>query len=196
MALLLASSRRRSLANPSLLRLFSTSSNDPNNDNASTNGNHSGNNPPSDSSYFGDVKTDQPQQRPRNPTNPSTPNSKPMSESASLLEIHKDLSEFLRHSPMPSPSEPIPTLSQSQPRISFQELYKGTNALAEKGESNESPDDFGTSGNRATESLRNNMRAIEEKEADVLIRGFNFSDLRDSLYTLKRFEEKRKRKNK
>ncbi|KAB2026544.1 hypothetical protein ES319_D06G226600v1 [Gossypium barbadense] len=171
MALLLARSRRRSLANPSLFHLYSTSSNDPNNDNATTNGNHTANNPPSVSSYFGDVKTDQHQQRPRNPTNPSTPNSKPMSVSASLLEIRKNLSEFRRRSAVPSSAEPIPTPSQSQPHISFQELFK-RNALAKQGESNESPDGFGTSGKRAMETLRNSLRHMKQNsEANNNVEG-------------------------
>ncbi|KAB2078980.1 hypothetical protein ES319_A06G199500v1 [Gossypium barbadense] len=171
MALLLARSRRRSLANPSLLHLFSTSSNDPNNDNATANGNHSANNPPSVSSYFGDVKTDQHQQRPRSPTNPSTPNSKPMSVSASLREIRKNLSEFRRRSAGPSPAEPISTPSQSQPHISFQELFK-RNASAKQGESNESPNGFGTSGKRAMENLKNSLRHMKQNsEANNNVEG-------------------------
>ncbi|KAH1055181.1 hypothetical protein J1N35_033246 [Gossypium stocksii] len=171
MALLLARSRRRSLANPSLLHLFSTSSNDPNNDNATTNGNHSANNPPSVSSYFGDVKTDQHQQRPRNPTNPSTPKSKPKSVSASLLEIRKNLSEFRRRSAGPPPAEPIPTPSQSRPHISFQELYK-RNALAKQGESDESSDGFGTSGKWSIETLRNSLRHMKQNsEANNNVEG-------------------------
>ncbi|TYI24236.1 hypothetical protein ES332_A06G219400v1 [Gossypium tomentosum] len=171
MALLLARSRRRSLANPSLLHLFSTSSNDPNNDNATANGNHSANNPPSVSSYFGDVKTDQHQQRPRSPTNPSTPNSKPMSVSASLREIRKNLSEFRRRSAGPSPAEPISTPSQSQPHISFQELFK-RNASAKQGESTESPNGFGTSGKRAMENLKNSLRHMKQNsEANNNVEG-------------------------
>ncbi|TYJ31473.1 hypothetical protein E1A91_A06G201000v1 [Gossypium mustelinum] len=171
MALLLARSRRRSLANPSLLHLFSTSSNDPNNDNATANGNHSANDPPSVSSYFGDVKTDQHQQRPRSPTNPSTPNSKPMSVSASLREIRKNLSEFRRRSAGPSPAEPISTPSQSQPHISFQELFK-RNASAKQGESNESPNGFGTSGKRAMENLKNSLRHMKQNsEANNNVEG-------------------------
>ncbi|KAK5826771.1 uncharacterized protein LOC108486287 [Gossypium arboreum] len=171
MALLLARSRCRSLANPSLLHLFSTSSNDPNNDNATANGNHSANNPPSVSSYFGDVKTDQHQQRPRSPTNPSTPNSKPMSVSASLREIRKNLSEFRRRSAGPSPAEPISTPSQSQPHISFQELFK-RNASAKQGESTESPNGFGTSGKRAMENLKNSLRHMKQNsEANNNVEG-------------------------
>ncbi|KAK5826770.1 hypothetical protein PVK06_021702 [Gossypium arboreum] len=145
MALFLATSRRRSLTNPSLLYLFSTSSNDPNHQNVTMNDDHSSN-----------VKTNQHQKRPRNPTNPSTPNSKPMSGSASLLETCKNLSEFYRRFLVPSPSKSIPTPSQSQPPISLRELYK-RNALAKQGESNESPDGFGTSGKGSMENIRKNI---------------------------------------
>ncbi|XP_022722739.1 uncharacterized protein LOC111279933 [Durio zibethinus] len=192
MALHLARSKRRSLTNPSLLHRFSTSSNDPNNEKATANDNYSSNNPPSVSSYFSDVKASlkqqqqqQKQERPRNPTYPSTPSSKPMSMSASLQEIRKNLSEFRRRSAAPPPTESSPTPSQSQPRISFQELYK-RNVLAKQGVSNESPDSSSPGGKLSFDAIRNSLRQMRSNsEANNVERKpgsfLSLSEFKDSL---------------
>ncbi|XWS19132.1 hypothetical protein CRYUN_Cryun32bG0105400 [Craigia yunnanensis] len=188
MALNLARSKHRSLTNPSLLHLFSTSSNDPKNENAITNDNHSSNNPPSISSYFSDVKASLKQQqkeRPRNPTNPSIPTSKPMSKSASLEEIRKNLSEFRLRSAVPSSTESSPTTSQSVPRISFQELYK-RNVLAKQGVSNESPDSSGPGEKLPFNAIRDSLRQMKSNSgANNLERKrglfFSLSEFKDSL---------------
>ncbi|XVF74820.1 hypothetical protein PTKIN_Ptkin13bG0141600 [Pterospermum kingtungense] len=161
MALHLARPKQRSLTNPSLLHLFSTSSNDPNNQNSTTNDNRSTNNPPSLSSYFSDVKASlkqqQEQERPRNPT---TPASKPKPLSNSSRDILKKLSEFHRPTSVPPPSEPSPTGSQSQPHVSFQELYK-RNVLAKQGESNESTDGSGPGGKPSFDAIRNSLSLMK-----------------------------------
>ncbi|XVF24703.1 hypothetical protein REPUB_Repub13aG0150300 [Reevesia pubescens] len=162
MALHLARPKPRSLTNPSLFHLFSTSSNHSNNDDD----NNSSNNPLSISSYFSDVKASLKQQqqhqhneRPRIPTNPSTPTSKPISMSASLQEIRKNLSEFRRLSAVPPPTESSSTPSQSQPRVSFQELYK-RNVLAKQGKSNESSDSSGPGGKLSFDAIRDSLRQL------------------------------------
>ncbi|XWS11729.1 hypothetical protein CRYUN_Cryun37aG0024700 [Craigia yunnanensis] len=180
MALHLARPKPRSLTTPSLLHLFSTSSNDPNNENTTTNDNYSSDNPPSISSYFSDVKASLKQQQqggPRNPTNPSTSTSKPISMSSSLLEIRKNLSEFSRRSTVPPPTESSATPSQSQPRISFQELYK-RNVLEKQGESNESPLSF--------DAIRDSLRQMKSNSgANNVDRRpgsfLSFSKFKDSL---------------
>ncbi|XVF26518.1 hypothetical protein REPUB_Repub14bG0023900 [Reevesia pubescens] len=169
-ALHLARPKRRSLTSPSLHHLFSSSSNDdPNNENASTHDDSSSANPPSISSYFSDVKASLKQQqqphhqhheRLRNPTNASTPSSKPtISMSASLQEIRKNLSEFRTLSAVPPPTESSSIPSQSQSRISFQELYK-RNVLAKQGESNENPNSLGPAGNLSFDAIRNSLRQM------------------------------------
>ncbi|XVF24705.1 hypothetical protein REPUB_Repub13aG0150500 [Reevesia pubescens] len=162
MALHLARPKPRSLTNPSLFHLFSTSSNHSNNDDD----NNSSNNPFSISSDFSDVKASLKQQqqhqhneRPRIPTNPSTPTSKPISMSASLQEIRKNLSEFRRLSAVPPPTESSSTPSQSQPRVSFQELYK-RNVLAKQGKSNESSDSSGPGGKLSFDAIRDSLRQL------------------------------------
>ncbi|KAK8575859.1 hypothetical protein V6N13_032831 [Hibiscus sabdariffa] len=148
MALHLARSRHRSLTNPSLLHLFSTSSNDPNNGNAATNGNHSADNPSSVSSYFGSARANQ-----QNPT------SKPVSTIASLNEIRKNLSEYHRRSSVLPPAESSRTHSQSEPRVLFEELRRRS-ILAERGESDESSDGSGPGRKISFEidTIKNSMR--------------------------------------
>ncbi|KAK8630082.1 hypothetical protein V6N13_078893 [Hibiscus sabdariffa] len=163
MALHLARSRHRSPTNPSLLHLFSTSSNDPNNRNATANGYSSADNHPSVSSYFGNAKANQQQEQQR-PTNPS-------STSSSFDEIRRNLSEFRRHSTVPPPSASSPTPLQSQPHFSFQESYK-RKFLANLGEPKEGP-----GGKVSFDVIRNSMRKmgqnsgannVEGKEESVL----------------------------
>ncbi|GMJ14276.1 hypothetical protein like AT1G80620 [Hibiscus trionum] len=150
MALHLARSRHRSLTNPSLLRLFSTSSNDPNNGNAAANGNYSADNPSSVSSYFGNARA-----------NRQNLTSKPVSTTASLNEIRNNLSEFRRRSAVPPPAESSRTHSQSEPRVSFQEIHR-RNILAERGESNESSDGFGPGRKISFDAIKNSMRQMSQ----------------------------------
>ncbi|KAL5574505.1 hypothetical protein UlMin_016204 [Ulmus minor] len=127
--------KRRTLANPSLIRLFSTSSSSNSGD--PTDENDQSNSSPSQSSfssYFSDVKANLKHQQstsPPQPTrstfpNPSFSNSPP--KVTSLEEIRKNLSEFRRRSSPPPPDEasspPSPSASNSPQNISFQELYK------------------------------------------------------------------------
>ncbi|OMP01482.1 Ribosomal protein S15 [Corchorus olitorius] len=174
MALHLARPKRRSLTNPSLFHLFSTSSNNPNNnDESSSNGRNSDNNSSSFSSYFSDVKASlkqQPKERPpspfsRNPTNPSVPTSNPIPVAASFEEIRKNLSEFRRRSAVPPPTDSSPTQSQSQsqPSISFQELYKRNVLGKQQGESNESPAMSPAGGKLSFDAIRQSLRQMGQQ---------------------------------
>ncbi|XVE89184.1 hypothetical protein DITRI_Ditri19aG0130400 [Diplodiscus trichospermus] len=190
MALHLARLKRRSLTNPSLLHFFSTSSNDPKNENPTTNDDDSTNNPPSFSSYFSDLRASlkqqqQQQERPRIPTNPSTPTSKPISMSASLQEIRQNLSEFRQRSTVPPATESSHTPSQSQPRISFQELYK-QNVLAKQGESNESPESSSPGGKLSFDAIRASLRQMKSNSGPNNVERkagsfFSLSEFKDSL---------------
>ncbi|ESR40772.1 30S ribosomal protein S15 [Citrus sinensis] len=128
MALHLFKPKHRSLTNPSLIHLFSTSQND-NNDNNNNYSNSSLN------SYFSDVKASLRKQTPPNQTTSSSSSSSrgPPSKVASLEEIRRNLAEFRQRSTVPPPIESNSTESQSQSQtqsqsqsqhISFQELYK------------------------------------------------------------------------
>ncbi|XP_050249316.1 uncharacterized protein LOC126696673 [Quercus robur] len=131
--------KHRTLHNPSLIHLFSTSSTpppDPTTDQYPSSTSSQSQSQSSFSSHFSDVKASlKQQQRPispfssRNPTNPSKP-SNPLSSSfsrpskaASLEEICKNLSEFRTRSSVP-PSTIQPNSTHSSQNISFQELYK------------------------------------------------------------------------
>ncbi|KAK8492905.1 hypothetical protein V6N12_017726 [Hibiscus sabdariffa] len=148
MALHLARSRHRSLTNPSLLHLFSTSSNDPNNGNATTNGNYSAANPSPVSSYFGSARANQ-----QNPT------SKPVSTIVSLNEIRKNLSEYRSRSAVLPPAESSRPHSQSEPRVPFKEI-RGRNILAERGESDDSSDGSGPGRKISFDPIKNSMRKL------------------------------------
>ncbi|KAG6669553.1 uncharacterized protein LOC122284857 [Carya illinoinensis] len=151
MAALQLRPKHRTLHNPSLVHLFSTSSTPP----EPTSADQSSPSASSDatesqsslSSYFSDVKASlkqqqQQQHRPtfpfsqRNPTIPAKPSSpldssfsKP-SKVASLEEIRKNLSEFRLRYSVPPLSRPnsahatTPSSESSSQHISFQELYK------------------------------------------------------------------------
>ncbi|KAF3969983.1 hypothetical protein CMV_006282 [Castanea mollissima] len=176
--------KHRTLHNPSLIYLFSTSSTpspDPTTDQypSST----SSQSQSSFSSHFSDVKASlQQQQRPispfssRNPTNPSKPSnllsssfSRP-SKAASLEEICKNLSEFRTRSSVP-PSIIQPNSAHSSQNISFQELYK-RNVIAKAGES-ATPNNTesglgklsgdGTGRNLSFEAIRESLRQIHLK---------------------------------
>ncbi|KAM5570072.1 37S ribosomal protein S28, mitochondrial [Rosa sericea] len=114
---------QRTLTNPSLIHLFSTSSSSDPSDSSDP----SEPNPQSDSSslsnYFSDVKASLRQQHRSRPTsqnnNPSL--SRP-SKAASLDEIRKNLAEFRLRSIGPNPSAPPPPPPPPNP-ISFEKLY-------------------------------------------------------------------------
>ncbi|XP_062092600.1 uncharacterized protein LOC133798363 [Humulus lupulus] len=126
----------RTMANPSLVHLFSTTSSsnpvDPDDQNEQS---KSSTSESSFSSYFSDVKASLKQQQstspplPRNFISPHpsqfTTNSSKVSP---LEEIRKNLSEFRRRSVVPRPTDlnqaPSPTTSSGSLNISFQELYK------------------------------------------------------------------------
>ncbi|KAK9923005.1 hypothetical protein M0R45_031441 [Rubus argutus] len=131
--------KHRTLTNPFLVHLFSTSSSDPSDSSDPTEPNpqsHSS----SVSDYFSDVKASLKQQSPQqqqsrpiaqNPSFFNTAHSRP-SKAASLEEIRKNLSEFRRRSVGPNPTESnsapwqrsstAPNPSQQQ-HISFQDLF-------------------------------------------------------------------------
>ncbi|KAK8503420.1 hypothetical protein V6N12_034815 [Hibiscus sabdariffa] len=153
MALHLARSKHRSPTNPSLLNLFSTSSNDPNNRNATANGYSSADNHPSVSSYFGNAKANQQQEQQR-----------PSSTSSSSDEIRKNLSEYRRRSTVPPPSASSPMPLQSQPHFSFQELYK--QKLANLGESKEGP-----GGKVSFDVIRNSVREMRQNSGANNVEG-------------------------
>ncbi|KAE8723631.1 30S ribosomal protein S15 [Hibiscus syriacus] len=155
MAVNLTRSKHGSLANPSLLRLFSTSSNGPNNGNAAANGDYSADNPSSVSSYFGNAGANQQQQKQR----PGIATSKPVFTSASFNEIRKNLSEYRRSSAVP-PAESSPTHSKSPPLFSFQESYR-KNFLAKRGESNESSDGLAPSGKVSFDFIKNSLKQMK-----------------------------------
>lgn len=129
--------KHRTLTNPFLVHLFSTSSSDPSDSSDPTEPNpqsHSS----SVSDYFSDVKASLKQQSPQQQSRPiarnpsfNTAHSRP-SEAASLEEIRKNLSEYRRRSVGPNPTESnsapwkrsstAPNPSQHQ-QISFQDLF-------------------------------------------------------------------------
>ncbi|KAG6781481.1 hypothetical protein POTOM_014390 [Populus tomentosa] len=142
MALSLSRPRHRSLSNPYLIHLFSSSSTTPSDDPSVSEPQQQQQQKSSLSSYFNDVKASLKQQNPENrPNSPpsSKPTystnqsfSKPTSNIASFDEIRKNLSEFRLRSSDPPPREPNSAPSQepsSKQQISFQELYK-RNVLA------------------------------------------------------------------
>ncbi|EEF31913.1 uncharacterized protein LOC8283083 [Ricinus communis] len=180
MALSITRPKHRSLTNPSLIHLFSTSSSQ--NDNASLS-------PPSQeqqqqqqqqqqtsfSSYFSDVKASlkQQQQDPQSQNKPNFPPlrtpasiSKPTSKIASLEEIKKNLAEYRLRSSVPPPTESSSfntTFSDQQQRqtqhISFQDLYKRN--MIGKSE-NFSGSDNGSNKSNKPASGRFSMDAIRE----------------------------------
>ncbi|XP_050233807.1 uncharacterized protein LOC126682246 [Mercurialis annua] len=169
MALYLTRPKHRSLTNPSLIHLFSTSSP---NDNATESPPQQEPQPPpqqpeqpSFSTYFSDLKLSLKQQQPQNrppiakPTynNPSI--SQPTSQ-ISIAEIKKNLAEFRRRSAAPSPNDSVslpnansPPLSSNQQQISFHELYKRNMAAKSESESS-SPVSRVSSFDAIRESLR------------------------------------------
>ncbi|KAJ4838567.1 hypothetical protein Tsubulata_047848 [Turnera subulata] len=153
MALILSRPKHRSLTNPSLFHLFSTSSSSstpPSNEQPTPE--TASDSPPQSStfsSYFGDVKASLKQQTPSNPQlqnhqvaqnfqsfrRPASVNPNPPSRVASLDEIRKNLSAFRRSTAAPpslgsdpnstTPSSPPQGQQQQQPQsFSFQEVYK------------------------------------------------------------------------
>ncbi|XP_041017093.1 uncharacterized protein LOC121259530 isoform X2 [Juglans microcarpa x Juglans regia] len=176
MAALQLRPKHRTLHNPSLVHLFSTSSTPPEPTSADQSPPSASSDPSESqsslSSYFSDVKASlkqqqQRQHRPaspfsqRNPTIPAKPLSpsdssfsKP-SKIASLEEIRRNLSEFRLRSSVPPLSRPnsahatTPSSESSSQHISFQELYKRN--VTEKADENvtntaSGPGKFGGSG--------------------------------------------------
>ncbi|KAF5466825.1 hypothetical protein F2P56_016716 [Juglans regia] len=161
MAALQLRPKHRTLHNPSLVHLFSTSSTPPEPTSADQSPPSASSDPSESqsslSSYFSDVKASlkqqqQQQRRPaspfsqRNPTIPAKPSSpldssfsKP-SKIASLEEIRRNLSEFRLRSSVPPLSRPnsahatTPSSESSSQHISFQELYKRN--VSEKADEN------------------------------------------------------------
>ncbi|XP_021906482.1 uncharacterized protein LOC110821075 [Carica papaya] len=156
MALHLARPKHRSLANPSLIHLFSTSSTDQNPPNdAESAGSPAGPSSQSSfSSYFSDVKAslkERQHQKPQRSSSNSASNNPTSRKVVSLEEIRKNLSEFRRRSTVPSPTE-----SNSQPHVSFQELYK-RNVIAKSEGSGGTTADSGTG-----KGVRTSFEAIRE----------------------------------
>ncbi|GMI72429.1 hypothetical protein like AT1G15810 [Hibiscus trionum] len=178
MALHLARSRHRSPTTPSLLHLFSTSSNDPNNRDATGNGSSSADNHPTIASYFGNVKANQQQEQQR----PINPSSKPISMGASFDEIRKNLTGFRRRTSVPPPSDSSPTPLQSGSHFSFQELYK-RKFLENRGESNEGPDGFSPGGKLSLDGIKNSLHQLRQESGANNVKG-----KQDSVWSLSEYK--------
>ncbi|PON86340.1 Ribosomal protein [Trema orientale] len=170
MALQLILPKRRTLSNPSLIHLFSTTSSpNPGDPDAQTDQSTSSTSQFS-SSFFSDVRaslrhqqqqsTSPPQQPPRIPTSPYSrlSSERPPSRVTPNEEIRRNLSEFRRRSAVPPPTGLNPTPSSpSAPdgpqRISFQELSR-RNVLDKKMNAEDSSNGGRVSFDAIRESLR------------------------------------------
>ncbi|KAE7997259.1 hypothetical protein FH972_001907 [Carpinus fangiana] len=181
MAALQLRPKHRTLHNPSLVNLFSTSPTPPDPTPADQSPSSTSTSPhpaqsqsqsqPSFSSYFSDVKASlkqRQQQGQRRPTNPLSPSLSKPSKVASLEEIRKNLSEFRLRSTVPPPTEPnssSSTLSSSQ-HISFQELYKRSVAAnADENSANAESDPGKVGGRLSFEAIRESMRQLRSSSS-------------------------------
>ncbi|XP_010537909.1 PREDICTED: uncharacterized protein LOC104812450 [Tarenaya hassleriana] len=186
MALHLARRKQRLLSNPSLIQLFSTSSSDPPPQDGNASGDNSSQSPPSSSppqfsfsSYFGDVKSSlkqqpQQQQNVRNPfarsdANAQNPSSFTLSgnksggPSTSILDIKKNLAEFRRRSAVPPTGDSaVAPPSQSQPQVSFHELYK-RNVASNSGDSSADPGSLKLT-NMGFSAIRASLKEMKTRE--------------------------------
>ncbi|GLU22004.1 hypothetical protein SLE2022_381070 [Rubroshorea leprosula] len=177
MALYLSRPKRRSLTNPSLIHLFSTSSSSPppNDPDAKTNFNINRNDGVSGhssiSSFVSEVKASLKHRQEttatpfsRKSVNPTVPSSNP----ASLEEIRKNLSEFSRRAAGPPVNESSSAPSPGSPAISFHELYK-RNVMQKAGESNVNADVSGPGavggGKLSLDAIRERMRQMRSNTA-------------------------------
>ncbi|KAJ0007467.1 hypothetical protein Pint_30264 [Pistacia integerrima] len=161
MALLLRKPKPRSLSNPSLIHLFSTSQNDNNNNSSSSskrssldsffsdvgasrkNNDSSSSKQSSLDSFFSDVRASlrKPSQMQQQQNATGSPFSRAApSKSASPDEVRKNLSEFRQRSAVPPPPGPNPSYSDSQPsgKLSFEAIRESLRNMRPNGSSDSS----------------------------------------------------------
>ncbi|XP_062155238.1 uncharacterized protein LOC133863308 [Alnus glutinosa] len=177
MAALQLRPKHRTLHNPSLVNLFSTSQTPPEPTPADQAPSSTSPHPAqsqsqsqsSISSSFSDVKAilkHQQQEGPRRPTNPSNPLNPSLSKPsivASLEEIRKNLSKLRLRSSVPSPTEPnsASSTSSSSQHISFQELSKrNATAKADENGANAESGPGKLGGRLQLEAIRENLRQM------------------------------------
>ncbi|KAF8409024.1 hypothetical protein HHK36_005096 [Tetracentron sinense] len=152
-------SKCRTSRNPSVLQLFSSSTDSNGGDDKDT----PSPSPPPSTPAFSDVKASLRQSPPPRRVFPSPSRESPSfssmkpSKVASLEEIRKNLSEFRRRSAAPLPDETSSSSSSSQ-TISFQELYK-RNVIG-KGEEVNTGVGTGKSGKLSFEAIRESLRQL------------------------------------
>ncbi|OVA01615.1 hypothetical protein BVC80_9073g50 [Macleaya cordata] len=157
-------SKCRTLQNPKLVQLFSSSSDSNGDDDKKESQSR-----PSFSSYFSDVKASlkQPSPPPKVSPSPSPPRDFPSfsspkpSKDLSFDEIRKNLSEFRRRSSIPAPDQKSPpsfssssSSSSSSPTVLFQDLYK-RNVIEKRDEGNNNK-----SGKLSLDSIRESLRQL------------------------------------